>query len=262
METERLHMFFDLDGTVLVKGEVQPEDLRAMQEAQRAGHRLILCTGRSEGNYETNFGNDFPVRWDAKLFGMSDIVVNGKVLLRREIAVAEVQKWCAYSMEHRFMIAVEGNRDADARYDFSKHPEPFSRRERLEMRARIRREAKRNPPTKMTIYGKYDPSDHPKTKLDPVVHTQHFELVPHGKDKGTVIEEYCELTGTPIENCICFGDSMNDLGMFRVCRTSVCMKKSPEEIIEAATYHATTDTGVAEGIAWLLEKSWKSTKTS
>ena len=205
------HLFFDLDGTVLVDKQVQPEDLRAMQEAQRQGHRLILCTGRAEGNYETNFGDRFPVKWDAKLFGMSDIVVNGQVLQRRKLKISEVQRWCAYAMRHRIEIAVEGIRNVDARYDFSKHPEPFTLRERLEMRSRIRREARKNPPTKMTVFGVYDPSDLPRTNLDPVKHAKHFELVQKGTDKGTIIEEYCKLTGTSVDDCVCFGDSMYDV---------------------------------------------------
>ena len=66
--------------------------------------------------------------------------------------------------------------------------------------------------------------------------------------------EYCRLTGTDPKDCVCFGDSGNDLGMFRVCGDGICMQNSPQELIELSSYPAKGEHGVAEGIDRLLQK--------
>ena len=67
---------------------------------------------------------------------------------------------------------------------------------------------------------------------------------------------FCERYAIPTEQCVCFGDSLNDLAVFRVCPNSVAMKHSPEELRQCATYIAGGEIGVAEGVAHYFGKIW------
>ena len=58
--------------------------------------------------------------------------------------------------------------------------------------------------------------------------------------------------GVSLDQCVGFGDSSNDVDMLRVCPTGICMKNSPQALIDVATYHAKTENGVAEGLHMLF----------
>ena len=93
----------------------------------------------------------------------------------------------------------------------------------------------RNPATKFSIMGEgFDRAPLPRTRLNPLVHPQYLEVFGEDCDKGRAILRYCELFGISIEQCACFGDSMNDYAMFKACPISVCMKNSPVELTKIA----------------------------
>ena len=83
------------------------------------------------------------------------------------------------------------------------------------------------------------------------MHT-YADIFAPGCNKGTALKLFCEKAEIPLSQCVCFGDSENDLDVFRVCPTSICMKHAPEALASLATYHAKTDFGVAEGIRYLF----------
>ena len=95
----------------------------------------------------------------------------------------------------------------------------------------------------------------PVTNLTVTSMGHFYDIFAKDCTKGTAIKDFCEKLDTPILQCVCFGDGLNDVTAFQVCPTSVCMKNVPEQLSDIATYHAKTDFGVAEGIRYLFERT-------
>lgn len=247
------HLFFDLDGTIHFHGSFPQENVEAMLRARAAGAKLILNTGRARGNYEAEFQNTCPIAWDAKIYGMSDIVEGKKTLVRHKMSFRQLYPWYQYAMRHHQAIILEGYRK-DVRIRFDKFGERLSAWKKVSCFCRLVFGMRSSYTTKLTLLGDVDWNDLPKGNLEVVQQPGYFEVLPKGRDKGTAVLEYCRLTGTDPKDCVCFGDSGNDLGMFRVCGDGICMQNSPQELIELASYHAKGEHGVAEGIDRLLQK--------
>lgn len=241
-------LFFDFDGTVYVNKKIAKETKSAMLAAQRAGHKLILNTARAYGE-AILVPALFEIPWDGFIFGASDIRFEGRTLFFRTIPVEDAVQWMRYGIQYHLSI-VYGGRERAVFYDFKNHIEPFSEEEICETVAAFRAETEVNPLTKMMLLNL--PSEpFPKTEQT-VILQQYADIFPNGCNKGDAIRIFCREARVSIEQCVCFGDSPNDVDMFKVCPTSVCMKPSPEELIRLATYHATTDLGVAEGLQVLF----------
>ena len=62
------------------------------------------------------------------------------------------------------------------------------------------------------------------------------DVIPAFRDKGTGIKKILNIMNYDINNTYAFGDSDNDVPMFKVCKTSVVMGKSTPKARDAATY--------------------------
>ena len=243
------YLFFDFDGTVYTDHKIADETMNAMKAVQAMGHKLILNTGRSYGEAMLS-PVLFEVPWDGFVLGAGDIRYRGRELLSATVPIEDAEQWMYYCMRHRFDL-VYGGQEGAVFYRFHSHPEPFSETEIADCISTLRAESFKNPLTKLTILQKPNPTDLPKTDQNVIL--QHYaDIFPKGCDKGSAICRFCRETGAPLAQCICFGDSLNDIDMFRVCPTSVCMNTAPTELIDLATYHATTNLGVAEGLQYLF----------
>ncbi len=261
------YLFFDLDGTVFVDGQIPEENMRAMLAAQAAGHKLILNTGRSYGTLML-VKHALAVPWDGMILGAGDIRFGGEFLWQNALPEKMLLGWLDFCMEKRFAFGYEGETDffclnfserttkllglpiGDGLRELSSDEKDAYRKQVLtEMRE------KGNRATKLSIFERkecFDNMELPSKRKDIVFHPYYAEVFAPGCDKGSAIRKFCELKDVSIEQCVCFGDSLNDCGMFRECPTSICMDISPEELDRMSTYRAKTKYGVAEGILWLF----------
>ena len=157
-------------------------------------------------------------------------------------------------MKNHLHFICEGQKEI-IRHRFDEHQAPYTESEIARMLELVVAAHQENPVTKFSILGNdFDTIKLPKTRMNPIVHPQYLEVFGEGCDKGQAIIRFCELLGVSIEQCACFGDSMNDYAMFEVCPVSVCMEWAPKRLAEIATYKAQTDEGVAEGLAWIFQE--------
>lgn len=79
-----------------------------------------------------------------------------------------------------------------------------------------------------------------------------LELVPAGNSKSTGIAMVLERFGLDRQDAYAFGDSTNDLPMFRSVGTAVAMGGSPAALCQAADYVTGTVLagGIAQGLGW------------
>ena len=88
---------------------------------------------------------------------------------------------------------------------------------------------------------------------DYMLHSETIvEMVPKGFNKGTGIQEVCELLGCDISETVAFGDSINDKEMLEVAGTSVVMGRASDDVKKLGTI--VTDNLEDDGIWRALEK--------
>ena len=248
---QTLYLFFDLDGTVLIDRKLPRQHLNAMRRAQQLGHKLILNTGRSRGSY-ARVASITDISWDGQCFGAADINYQGKNISLKTIDEQDFRIWLNYCMEHRVCLCYGGREHLEF-LDFSAYDHPMTEAEKqtaLEYAATLYRQ---NPLTNFSVQCVIPPETMPVSSLAPIQLSTYADVFPPNCNKGTAVLEFCRATGAPLESCVCFGDSANDIDMFRVCPNSVCMKNAPPELASLATYHAQSNYGVAEGLAHLLQ---------
>lgn len=245
-----LYLFFDLDGTVLIDRKLPKLNLDAMRRAQRLGHKLILNTGRSRGSY-ARVASLTDVPWDGMCFGAADINVQGENISLKTIGEQDFLIWLDYCIEHRVCLCY-GGRERLEFLDFSAYDHPLTADERHAAVKYATSLYRQDPLTNFSVQCVIPKGTMPESGLTPIQLSTYADVFPRGCNKGNVILEFCRATGAPLESCVCFGDSANDIDMFRVCPIGVCMKNAPPELAALATYRAQSDCGVAEGLAWLL----------
>ncbi len=255
MDTKQIsYLFFDYDNTVRVNAEISQATRDAMQAAKERGCKLILCTGRARGAKVAEMDI---IPWDGMIFGGCDILLNSTLVEEKAVDAEDVAIWVTYSMKtHRF-LAYEGQKKV-LFLRFDEHEEDYTQGEIDEQIKTVLEQMQDNPATKFSVMGTdFATAKLPESRMNPIVHASYLEVFGAGCDKGSAILRFCEVIDADIEECACFGDSMNDYSMFKTCPVSVCMKWSPEKLRKAATYCATTDEGVAEGIEWILSQNEK-----
>lgn len=245
------YLFFDLDGTVLNKGKLPQENLQAMKAVQDRGHKLILNTGRSRGN-ALNTAATFDVPWDGMIFGGGAEVQWGNDLIcRRTVSVEDCREWLVYCLQKRQTI-IFGGSNSILTFDAKEFPEIVSDTEREICFARLDEMLVKDCVTNLTVRGTL-PSDYPKMEMRVIQLPTYADIFPPKCNKGNAILRFCEMMNTTLEQCACFGDSQNDLDMFRVCPTGICMSHAPQELIDLSLYHAKSEFGVAEGLQFLFD---------
>ena len=245
------YLFFDLDGTVYLKGSIPEENLRAMRAVQALGHKLILNTGRSRGNTLPTAAV-FEVPWDGMIFGGgAEIWWKNERVFRQTVSAEDCHAWLSYCLRQGRNITFGGS-ESRVVFNLKEKPELAAQENYATCVARLDEMLDVDLVTNLTVHGIL-PSDYPKTQMTVIQLSTYADIFPSRCDKGMAIKHFCELTGATLEQCVGFGDSQNDLEMFRVCPAGVCMKHSPAELVALSTYHAETDLGVAEGLQYLFE---------
>lgn len=258
-------LFFDFDNTVYVNKKISNATMTAMKVAQAAGHKLILCTGRSEG-HSTILPEMYDIPWDGMIFGGADIYYQGVAYEKHTVAIEDLQKWLDYAKKKGYDLVLEGQKKlttfrlgfADplsGKAIFGYHEQDFNEDQmKQDVLPDLSEIVKENPVTKITVMkGNLDPSDFPDTDMPYIIHPTYMEAFTPGCGKGVAIEHFCKYVGITLDQCACFGDSMNDYSMFEVCPSSIAMQWAPKALSEVASYTSKTEEGIVEGLEWLLK---------
>lgn len=271
MTTSKL-VFLDIDGTLADENHVVPDSAQAAcHEAQRNGHKLFICTGRSMPKIERSI-------LDLGFDGVISVAgaqanVGDRLLFQHLVSAAAVDAAMDYFRLHHIesyqwqgadgMYISEGyrrhleskgkafNRGEFARFwhliDEVEVPFGSTLGETIKVSKGSYftgpnpdvtfEQTKRDlSPWFETVHGSYD-------KISP----NNGELLINGIDKGTALRDVAEALGYSIADTIAIGDSDNDTAMLKAAGTSVAMGNAIHGIerfctIQTADIH---DDGIA-----------------
>ncbi|WP_165773772.1 HAD family hydrolase [Bifidobacterium felsineum] len=247
MTTSKL-VFIDIDGTLADENHVVPESAQeACHEAQRNGHKLFICTGRSMPKIERSI-------LDLGFDGVVSVAgaqanVGDTLLFQHLVPAAAVDAAMEYFKLHH--IESYQWQGADGMYiseGYRRHLESkgktFNRGEFAKFWHLIDEvEVSFGSTLGETIKvskGSYftgpDPDvtfEQTKRDLSPWFETVHGsydkispnngELLINGIDKGTAVRDVADALGYTIADTIAIGDSDNDTAMLKAAGTSVAM---------------------------------------
>ena len=262
--TEQLLIALDIDGTVLLEDEsLSPGVVDAVEHAHRAGHEVMIATGRSwEGT-----------RGIMRVLGVEpEFVVcsNGAVVLKRvEADELRYDRWHVETFDPSAVLEQLREHLPDGRYLVEL---PDGRRlytEYLEdwNLVHARRvpfeELGRQPVCRVVVVSpEQDEQDYLELVRDIGLHevsyavgwTAWLDIAPQGVDKSTGLERVRAELGIEAENVLVIGDGRNDVGMFRWALEhggrAVAMEQGPQEVRDAAG--ETTGSVQAGGVAAVL----------
>ncbi|MFB8146613.1 HAD family hydrolase [Microbacterium sp. NPDC056003] len=264
--TERLLIVLDIDGTLILEDEsLSPGVVEAVEHARRAGHEVMIATGRSwEGT-----------RGIMRVLGLSPEYVvcsNGAVVLKR-VDGDEVR----YERDHietfdpAEVLTLLREHLPDARYLVELPDGQRLYTEYLEdwNLVHARRvgfdELGAQPVCRIVVVA---PEQGPQDFLDLVERiglnqvsyavgwTAWLDIAPHGVDKSTGLEIVRTELGIDPAHVLVIGDGRNDVGMFRWALENggraVAMEQGPQEVRDAAG--ETTTSVQAGGVAAVLRQ--------
>jgi Cof subfamily protein (haloacid dehalogenase superfamily) len=256
----------DIDGTILLADEtLSPGVVDAVEHAQRAGHEVMLATGRSwEGT-----------RGILIALGIApEFVVcsNGAVIMRRvEGDEAEYERFHVEKFDATEVLTLLRQHLPDARYMvelpdgrrlYTEYLEDWN----LVDAKRVTFEELTAQPVCRVVVVSPGQSEQDFVELVEriglnqvsyaVGWTAWLDIAPKGVDKSTALERVREWLGFDPAHVLVIGDGRNDVGMFEWARENggraVAMAQGPKEVRDAAS--EVTRSVEAGGVAAVLRK--------
>ena len=248
VRTERLLIALDIDGTILLEDEsLSPGVVEAVEHAHRAGHEVMLATGRSwDGTrgilHTLNIAPEYVV------------CSNGAVILKREKGdEARYTRFHTETFDATEALRLLHRNLPDGRYmaeladGVRLYTEPIEDWNLLHARRVPFDELAAQPVCRIVVVS---PG---KTEQDFVdlVHriglhhvtyavgwTAWLDIAPMGVDKASALELVRGWLGVDPAHVLVMGDGRNDLGMFRWAQENggraVAMAQGPQEVRDAA----------------------------
>ena len=248
-------VFFDIDGTVMdYETQIIPESaVEAIRLLKKNGHIPVVNTGRPIGHVDPRIRElDFS-GWICSC-GM-ELILDGEMIYKDYPSLEECRKILDISHDCRMAIQTEGHDsllfDADMPYPWQGLREV----ERLSAQG-IRVEPYQNCDDLQFIkFVSYDTPDCRREefleKISPyfdaiIRRNTLIEYIKKGHSKAEGMERFLKELHVPREEIFAIGDSENDLPMFAMAGTTICMGDGVESVKAQADY--VTDPVLEDGI--------------
>ncbi len=256
---ERKIVFFDIDQTIWnYKNEIPESTIRGIHRLQEQGHLAFINSGRSRSfiRHEDLLGIGF----DGIISGCGTLVEMGDETLLYHRINNDLVEWTVNTVRtFDFRPILEG------RYHLYFDEPDFAGDMYGE---KVKADMGEDLLPIQENWGKWEISklscaaqgrvEECYTELEKyynfIVHsTEVIEIVPKGFSKGTGIRAVCDALGIPVENTVCFGDSVNDLDMFEAANVAIAMGNGDHRAKAAADYVTADmeDDGIEKGLAYL-----------
>ena len=267
-------IFLDIDGTLAMPGKpVGQNTLRAIAKARENGHKVFLCTGRpacivpreiaavpTDGGIYVAGGRavvdgklvyDHPLRQDLleeieETFQQLGVYYEYECDSHVYMSSIPIKEDETNPLEGGFAMAFGQNVDLGVMVPMAEHKEdetiykipyvtsPASRQE--EIQAALTKEARN-----VVFGGLFDNSPYTVGEVNDIHNS-----------KADAMLAICEALGVRPEDCIAFGDSMNDMEIVKAAGIGVAMGNADEALKAAAD--RICESCEEEGVAWEFER--------
>lgn len=248
-------VFFDIDGTIVDNAtQIIPDSaVEAIRLLRRNGHIPVVNTGRPFGHIDPRIRQ---LEFDGWICACGmEVILNGTFLHRDYSSEALCSFVFDQCKKNRMLIQAEA---ADALYydaDMTYTPAPLQEAARLAkkgIRVMPYQEAEDRSFIKFVTHETQE-SDRAaflaavEPFFHPIIHPgTMIEYSKQGNTKAKGMERLLEALHIPGAETFAIGDSENDLPMFAVAGTTICMGDGMENLKKAATY--ITDPVLGDGV--------------
>ncbi len=267
-------IFLDIDGTLTEAGKNTPpaSAIEAVQRAQQAGHKVVLCSGRNYGMLSPLLEYHF----DGVIGSAGGYIeYKNNVIYDRPMTPTQQEKVLRCFAESGIFRTIESKMGSYTDESFKEflrtrisdgaNSELLRWREQLESSLNIRPMSEYNgePIYKVVfICPSADNLKVPQTKLGDefnfcIQDPDSFglingELINKQFNKGTAVRRMAEAAGVSMADTIAFGDSMNDLEMIETAALGICMENGSKTLKQHAdeVCPAVDDDGLYKAFAW------------
>ena len=253
-------LFFDIDGTIWDRHNNIPESARkAIAQARENGHKAFICSGRTRGYIQNE--DLLGIGFDGIVSGCGTMIeMNGETVFSADIPADLAISTVETVRRFGFRPILEGREYLYMEESEFGH-DPYGQKLFRELKDR------RKPIDQ--LWGQWSMSklscatDGCETQecfkilsryYDMIVHNSAVvEMVPHGYNKGTGLRHACDLMGIDVKDSVAFGDSVNDLDMFRTAGFAVAMGNGSDEAKDASDYVSSSlhDDGISKALTYL-----------
>ncbi|SHJ25420.1 HAD family hydrolase [Pseudobutyrivibrio xylanivorans] len=251
-------IFIDVDGTLVDYENNLPDSaVSAIRKARENGHKVYICTGRSEAKV---YQNIWEIGLDGMIGGNGSYVKDGNTVVMHQLITAEQCKhivdWC-HSRNLDFYLESNNGLFGSEHFEENSLPilQEYSSRKGRDTNITVRQifpdmifdgELYRGDVNKVSfVLNSYqDHIDSVKEFPDLTAGTWggagekalFGDLGVKGISKKHAVDVLLELLGVSKEDTIAFGDAKVDIPMFKACGYSVAMGSGGDECKEAADY--------------------------
>lgn len=245
--------FLDIDGTLSTRGEVHPENVRMIKEAQKKGHYVFINTGRCHAYIADAIRNAAP--YDGFVCGLgADIRMHGKQIYSKRISPALTEQIVKTFMQLPDVFSVfEGEEHTYYLNDLFVPQGGI----KIHSVAELQELSKDMKLSKFTCA----PMDLAPLKpfmddMIPYVHPIYIEFAQKGHNKARGMQIVADKLGVPMERCVAMGDSANDKEMLEAAGIAVVMENGTDDMKKLATFVTANawEAGVAKAIEKIIGK--------
>ena len=265
-------LFLDIDGTLTPPGRNDPPEsaMEAIRVAQKAGHKVLLCSGRNYDMLRPVLALGFD---GAVACGGGYVFVGDRVIYDCPMTEEQKEKALRLFAEGGVLRTIEAK---DASYcdegmgEFLQQSSGGNS-ELLRWREALEKDLGIQPMKNYDgrpIYKVVFMCSKPE-QLEPAIrelegefyflvqdlagaNCLNGELINRKFDKGTGIRAVCEAMGQSVEDTIGVGDSMNDLEMIQTVKTGVCMANGSPGLKKHS--HLICPSVEEDGLAWAFRE--------
>lgn len=254
----------DFDDTFLsTKGTVSDYQLNAVKEFQRLGGKFLLCSGRMFSS----------IREEAKRFDIHGDVICYNGAMIANLDTGEIKYHNPISVESALRILEkleEENRliqiyidDVLLVKEWTEYTDFYCESCKIGYKAvgklsdYVRKTGK--PVTHILVI---DSAENVNELYERYSNQKEYSVTPSGANlldivnytanKGTAVKSICELYGVGIDECVCCGDSPNDISMLKVAGLGVAVNNA-RDIVKASA-DIVADSCDNDGVGKIIEK--------
>ena len=256
---ERKALFLDMDGTTL-NDEVQipKENYEAMEAAVKAGHEIVITTGRPLASDRILLK-----KWDLERIGLRYVIafnggmvldtLSGEILYQKTLTLPQMRKAVQAAHDRGIYIQTyEGDKvltDDEGAEGLAHyiHKNGMQHKVVNDLLTDMHEEA-----CKMLAID----IQHPE-RLEPLKAEleswqtepmdlylsckEYMEIMPKGVSKGNAVKAFCEEQGIPLANALSAGDEYNDISMIQAAGIGCAVANARPDVKAIADYVTEND---------------------